>query len=381
MLRPFPRSAAPAAARTLTVPARLNGLLLTGLLGKGGMGAVYQALDESLGRRVAVKVMLKVLGEDKKSIETFRKEAQAAAALNHPNIAQIHVFGEEKGQPYIVMELLTGGRLDQMIAKKESLDELAVLKIGMGVAEGLKAANDIGLVHGDIKPENVLLDASGVAKVVDFGLASFLDKSPQTEGSVGNAVLHCPRKSEGPAGRRAIGHLQPGRHLVPSADGPASVRRRRLPWDVIRARLEQPPPKLSALRPGVNPGVESLVTRMLQPEPAMRYPTYASLLADMRKLLETLPAKQKITLQSKTTGKAPLVISPADLSSYRKRLQGQPVKPAAATPKKSRAFRATVWVIVALAASREACSEFCSTGDGEPARRPRRPSRKRSGRN
>ena len=346
----FSEVSCPGCGTRYSVPARLNGFLLTSLLGKGGMGAVYQAVDESLGRRVAVKVMLKALGEDRKSIETFRKEAQAAAALNHPNIAQIHVFGEEKGQPYIVMELLTGGRLDQMIAKAQSLDEWAVLRIGMGVAEGLKAANDIGLVHGDIKPENILLDANGVAKVVDFGLASFLDKAPPSEGVWGTPYYIAPEKARGQRGdaRSDIYSLGATLYHVLAGQPPFEGK---TPVDVIRARIEQPPPKLSAARPGIHPELEVIVTRMLQPDPAMRYPTYASLLADMRKLLDALPARTKMPLQSKKlTGKASLVVSAGDLSAYRRRLQEQGTVPGRPEPKRrSLGFRVCLWIVFSAA--------------------------------
>ena len=96
-----------------TVPARLGQFLLLEVLGAGGMGAVYQALDQSLGRYVAIKVMKKALGDDAHFVENFLREARAAAAINHRNVVQIYSCGQEKGQPYIVMELVSGGRQAQ----------------------------------------------------------------------------------------------------------------------------------------------------------------------------------------------------------------------------------------------------------------------------
>lgn len=98
----------PSCNRTMVVPARLGAFLLLDLLGKGGMGGVFRAHDESLGRDVAIKVMLKSLGDNPEFVQNFRREAQSAAKLNHPHIAQIYSFGTEKGQPYIVMELVGG---------------------------------------------------------------------------------------------------------------------------------------------------------------------------------------------------------------------------------------------------------------------------------
>ena len=138
-------------------------------------------------------------GGNPEFVETFRREAQAAAALNHPNIVQIYSFGVSHGQPYMVMELLEGGRMDQMIAAGELLNEALVLKIALDVAEGLNAAAAINLIHGDVKPENILLDNNGIAKVVDFGLARFKESSEggTAKGIWGTPLLYCTRKTQG----------------------------------------------------------------------------------------------------------------------------------------------------------------------------------------
>jgi hypothetical protein len=277
----------PECGATQIVPARLGPFLLQGLLGKGGMGAVYQGYDESLNRPVAVKVLLASLGADAEFVETFRREAQSAAALNHPNIVQIYSFGVEHDQPYMVMELLAGGRFDQMIARGEPLNEALVMRIGADVAEGLSAAHAIGLVHGDIKPENILLDNNGVAKVVDFGLARFKDREAAMEGVWGTPYYIAPEKVRRQPGDARADIYSLGATLFhaiaarPPFDGET-------PLDVIKARLHQPAPLLRQVLPEVNPEVEAIIARMLQAEPGKRYPTYASLLADMRKALAVL---------------------------------------------------------------------------------------------
>jgi len=122
------------------VPARLGNFILLELLGKGGMAGVYRAYDETLSRQVAIKVMRRELGEDPKFIETFLREARAAAQLNHRNIVSIYAVGEEKGQPYIVMELLDGGRFDLMISERKEIDEIRVLETRVAQIERQLAA-------------------------------------------------------------------------------------------------------------------------------------------------------------------------------------------------------------------------------------------------
>lgn len=287
-LTAFTEIACPECSATQVVPAKLGNFLLLGLLGKGGMGAVYRGLDTSLDRPVAIKVMLTSLGENKEFVETFRREAQAAAALNHPNIVQTYSFGVAQGQPYIVMELLDGGRFDQMIAGGEPLNEALVMKIGADVADGLNAAASIGLVHGDVKPENILLDGNGVAKVVDFGLARFKKShEPSVEGIWGTPYYIPPERIRGqPADARSdiyslgatLFHALAGK---PPFDGET-------PLDVIKARLKAPAPALRTLRPDIRPEIEAIIARTLEAEPIKRYPTYVSLLSDMRKVLATL---------------------------------------------------------------------------------------------
>ena len=158
--------------------------LLERQLGDGGMGGVYMGRDKMLDRPVAVKVMLKEYGEDAEFVEKFKKEAQAAARLIHPNIAQIYSYGICDGMPYIAMELVSGGSLHQlMLNTPGKTDVTRVMKICEQVAQALRCAADQGLVHGDVKPENVLLDYNGNAKLVDFGLAAMQKDTDEIWGT------------------------------------------------------------------------------------------------------------------------------------------------------------------------------------------------------
>jgi serine/threonine protein kinase len=267
------------------VPARFGSFLLLQMLGAGGMGGVYRARDEALNREVAIKVMLKSLGDDPHFVETFQREAQAAAKLNNPHIAQIYSFGQEHGQPYIVMELVSGGSLDKMLAAQGRLDPASVIHIGAQIAEGLSEAADAGLVHGDVKPENILFDNDKNAKLVDFGLAAL-------NGGPGNDVWGTPfyiapekvrrQKADFRADIYSLGatlyHAIAG---VPPFDGSDATA-------VVKARFDGPPKPLKEIRGKVIvPEVEALIARMLAVEPQMRYPTYGSLLGDMRRYLSS----------------------------------------------------------------------------------------------
>ena len=167
-------------------------------IGKGGMATVYLAYDPSLNRKVAIKLLDKELAkEDPQFVENFIHEAQTAAGINHPNIVQVYFVGEEKGDYYIAMELLAGESLDEIIKKKGHQSEASVVKIGIEMAEALKAAYTNEMIHGDIKPQNIFITDKGTAKLLDFGLAKManLEATPESDGSVwGSAYYISPER-------------------------------------------------------------------------------------------------------------------------------------------------------------------------------------------
>jgi len=265
------------------VPARLGNFLLLQVLGMGGMGGVYRARDESLNREVAIKVMQKRLGEDPAFIENFQREAQAAAKLNHPNIAQIYSFGQALGQPYIVMELISGGSLDRMMAEQGPLNPAVVFHVGLQIAEGLREAAEAGLVHGDVKPENILFDNDKNAKLLDFGLAA-MNKAPTAE--IWGTPFYIPpeKVKKQPTDFRSdiyslgatLYHAIAG---VPPFDGTDISA-------VVKARFISDPTPLRSLRGSIVPEeVDAIILRMMAKEPSKRFPTYGSLLSDMRRYL------------------------------------------------------------------------------------------------
>lgn len=283
---PFSVIECPSCGTKQSVPVQLGHFLLVERMGSGGMGAVYRAMDPTLGRFVAIKVMKAEMGEDPALVESFLREARAAAALNHPNIVQIYSCGQEQGQPYIVMELVSGGRLDQLMANGKKVDEVRLLEVALDVAEGLKAANEAGLVHGDIKPANILFDKSGRARIVDFGLAMFVNRQQEQGGVWGTPFYISPERARGgKADHRSdiyslgatMFHALAGR---PPFDGKTAA-------DVVVARLKRPPPNLREIEPSIQSETAELIERMMAADPVRRYPTSASLLADMRHALLT----------------------------------------------------------------------------------------------
>jgi len=266
----------------IETPADFGHFLLEKELGHGGMGGVYLARDKMLDRKVAIKVMLKELGSDPTFVERFQREAQAAARLNHPNIAQIYSFGQEQGMPYIAMELVPGGSLDKdMAANPGCLDLVRVMRIGQQMVDALALAAEQGLVHGDVKPENVLYSEDGTAKLVDFGLAAMQGDSSEIWGTPYYiSPEKCRRqKIDFRADIYSLGgtlyHALTGQPPFEGEDANA----------VVRARFEGAPPKPSEVRPDIPPEIDAIIMRMLELEPAMRYPTYQSLMGDIKRYL------------------------------------------------------------------------------------------------
>jgi hypothetical protein len=268
----------------LSVPALLGQFLLLEQLGTGGMGAVYRALDQSLGRFVAIKVMKSTLGDDPALLESFLREARAAAAINHPNIVQIYASGQEYGQPYIVMELVSGGRLDLLMADGKQVPEARLMEVALDVSEGLKAAHEAGLVHGDIKPANILFDKKGTAKVVDFGLAQFVTRQ-QDRGEIwGTPFYISPERARGGKADHRSDIYSLGATLYHALAGKPPFDGK-TPTDVVLARLKKPAPDVRELCPTAQKETAAVIARMLEADVNRRYPNSASLQADLREAL------------------------------------------------------------------------------------------------
>jgi serine/threonine-protein kinase len=176
---------------------------LTERIASGGMGDVWRAVDETLGRDVAVKVLRPDTADDSGFAERFRAEARHMGGLTHPNIGTVHDFGEDDGTAFLVMEFLEGEPLSTIIRDEAPMDPQRVSDILFQVASALQAAHDAGVIHRDVKPANIVVDADGYAKLTDFGISRALSEAPltQTGEVLGTPHYLSPEQAQGqPAG-------------------------------------------------------------------------------------------------------------------------------------------------------------------------------------
>jgi serine/threonine protein kinase len=255
------------------MPLRLRQFELLMPIASGGMGTVYRAYDTTLQREVAVKLMKRQVAEDPKGLENFFHEARSCASLNHTNIIHIYTFDESDGERYLVMELADCGSLDNRIEREQRLPELDILDIGTQVASALAAALKRNIMHRDIKPGNILFNADGEPKLIDFGLARKVESTVQEEAVWGTPYYIAPEKIKreredflsdmyslaGTLYHGLTGHVP---FEAPSID------------EVIAAHIHTPltPPHLVV--PGVTLPTSEALVRAMAKNPAERFQSY-----------------------------------------------------------------------------------------------------------
>ena len=240
-------------------------------LGRGGMGEVFAAYDRRLERRVAVKILRSDWADEPAMCRRFATEARAAASLTHPNVVAIFDTGDQDGVPFMVMECLPGRTLGDEISNGR-MSEVQARAIGLDVLAALAAAHEAGIVHRDVKPGNVLLDADGNAKVTDFGIAKIAEGLDQTQTAMvlGTPVYMAPERfHDAPATPRSDLYSL-GVILYEALSG-------RKPYAgenaiAIARRVEDGErPALTDLRPGLSPWLVAVVDRALAKDPAARF--------------------------------------------------------------------------------------------------------------
>ena len=280
-------------------PTQLVGRLLHGRyrigepLGSGGMGTVYRATHELIGKRVAVKVLKAALAKDRNLVARFTREARAAATIEHPNVCAAHDLGTtDEGSPYLVMELLEGETLEERIHRTPRLEPGEVAQLGAQLCDGLGRAHELGIVHRDLKPGNIVLTRSQGSlqpKILDFGIAHLLgEQGDEVEQTDPGAILGTPP------------YLSPEQVVGDTIDGRSDLyalgvilfemltgqrpflSRRRI--DLLRQHQVRPPPSVRQLRPGVPEALDAIVLRLLAKGPERHYPTADAVAEALRAL-------------------------------------------------------------------------------------------------
>ena len=275
------------------------------LLGKGGMGEVYLAQDSKLNRKVALKILRQQLIADGKRTNRFIREAQAASALNHPNIVTIHEIGEANGTHFIVTEFIEGKTLREVM-KTETLSIEQIIKIVLQIAAGIETAHNAGFIHRDIKPENIMLRSDGLIKILDFGLAKLATPQPLTEFEsihtqkgviMGTAAYMSPEQARGKEvdSRTDIWSLGVVLYEMLSGNQPFGGE---TPSDTIAAILKNEPNLLVEKTPAP---LSKIIKRALEKEPDSRYQKFADFHNDLNSLLvefKTDPNRFAVTGQA-----------------------------------------------------------------------------------
>jgi serine/threonine protein kinase len=274
------------------------------LIGIGGMGEVYLARDERLGRKVALKLLPERLTADETQLSRFKTEARAASALNHPNILTVYEIGAEGNRQFIATEFIEGMTLRASL-RCERMNLHAALEIAVQVASALAAAHEAGVVHRDIKPENIMLRPDGYAKVLDFGIAKLTEQRPgsghyevgttavlQTQPGLvlGTGHYMSPEQARGQTvdARSDIWSL--GVVLYEMVGGSPPFRGE-TPSDCIASILTAEPPPLSGVLSDVPLKLESILQKALRKNSDERYQTIKEMLTDLRNLKGELEAK------------------------------------------------------------------------------------------
>jgi serine/threonine protein kinase len=288
---------------------------ITSKLGSGGMGVVYEAEDESLGRRVALKFLPPELAQDAHALERFQREARAASALNHPGICTVHAIDQHEGQHFIAMELLEGETLAGRIgAHPLALDLL--LRLAIQIADALESAHSKGIVHRDLKPANIFVNQRDQTKILDFGLAK-IDRGAQAAGA---AVSEAPTAVQPEELTKAGSTLGTVSYMSPEqARGQLTDARTdlfslgtvvyqmatgALPFQggtsavIFEAILNREPPAVSQLNPALPPELAAILSKALEKDRSLRYQSATEFKTDLLRLKRDLDSGGRRTADS-----------------------------------------------------------------------------------
>jgi eukaryotic-like serine/threonine-protein kinase len=274
---------------TLAVGTTLGRYEIRSQIGAGGMGEVYLARDQKLNRDVAIKVLPAALSQDGDRLRRFEQEAQAAGALNHPNILAVYDVGMHDGAPYIVSELLEGEELREQL-NDGSLPQRKALDYAQQIAQGLAAAHDRGITHRDLKPENLFVTTDGRVKILDFGLAKLRAQRNETVSSeidtrkhitdpgtvMGTVGYMSPEQVRGHQADHRSDTFSFGSILYEMLSGQRAFKRDTMA-ETMTAILKEEPPDLNETNSRINPQLEKIVQRCLEKKPERRFQSASDL--------------------------------------------------------------------------------------------------------
>lgn len=277
-------------ARDFARPPQVPGYELHGVLGRGGMGVVYEAKHVALKRHVALKMLLHPMLAGEEPLARFRLEAQVLASLAHPNIVQIYEIGDAEGCPYFALELVEGGTLWSKVKKREATYREAA-ELVVTIARAVHCAHQRGIVHRDLKPANILLTADGEPKVADFGIARTQGSAEEEDPDVllGTPGYMAPETISTPwAATHAVDVFALGAILYALLAGHAPYVGKDV-LDVLAKTLAEAPMPLRKARADVPKDLEVVCMKCLAKDPAERYPTAAAFADDLERFLHGEP--------------------------------------------------------------------------------------------
>jgi eukaryotic-like serine/threonine-protein kinase len=306
-------------------------------IGAGGMAEVYRGTDPVLGRTVAIKVLLPQFARDASFVARFRREAMAAARLNHPNIVGVFDTGADGDTQYIVMEFIEGRTLADVLASGRRPSTTQSIELAQRIAGALSAAHEQGIVHRDIKPANVMVTREGQVKVMDFGIARIqtVETAPQTSSVLGTPTYLSPEQAQGlsvdeRSDLYSLGvvlyELLAGRPPF-TGDSPVAIAYK---------QVNETPPPPSSLNPEVAPALDAVVMKALAKNPANRYQTAEEFTADLERVK-----------QGEDVLATPLLVATGDATQVIARPAATQVLPPPTEPERG-GRSAWFWVLITL---------------------------------